>query len=103
MERLEYFRRFRDVAREIKKIVSKYVEARVYVFGSVVRGDYSIGLSDIDIALVSDEFRDRSKRLMIYDILFDKYFDSPIEFHILTPERWRLYLNFIGDDYIEIE
>jgi len=102
MERIEYFKRFKDVARDIKKTVLKYVDSKVYVFGSIVRGDYSIGLSDIDIAIVSKDFKDRNIRLKIYDILLEKYFDSPIEFHLVTPDRWEKFLNFIGKDYIEI-
>ncbi|MEM0480763.1 MAG: nucleotidyltransferase domain-containing protein [Candidatus Aenigmatarchaeota archaeon] len=71
-------------------------------FGSVVKGNYSIGLSDIDIAIVSEEFKDRNKKLLIYDLLFEKYFDSPLEFHILTQEQWNFYLRFIKNDFVEI-
>jgi len=102
MERVEYFRNYRKFALEIKELVLKHVSAKIYVFGSVVRGDYSVGLSDIDIAIVSDEFKDRHKRLMIYDLLFSKYFDTPFEFHLVTSDRWRRMLKFIGSDYIEI-
>jgi predicted nucleotidyltransferase len=47
----------------VKDIVNKEVKARVFVFGSVVRGDYCVGLSDIDITVVSSDFKDREKRL----------------------------------------
>ncbi len=102
MERIEYFKNYRKFASEIKELVSKYVNARVYVFGSIIKGKYSIGLSDIDIAIVSDEFKDRHKRLMIYDLLYNKYFDSPFEFHLLTSDKWEKMLKFIEKDYIEI-
>jgi predicted nucleotidyltransferase len=103
MEKLKYyFSNYVEVAREVKDIVSKEVEARVFVFGSVVRGDYCIGLSDIDIAIVSDEFENREVKLRVYTILYEKYFDSPIEFHLLTPKQWELYLRFIGRDYTEV-
>jgi len=75
---------------------------RVFVFGSVVRGDYCIGLSDIDVAIVSEDFKNREKKLRIYNVLYEKYFDSPIEFHLLTPQQWEFFLRFIGDEYIEI-
>lgn len=102
MERLSYFKNYVELCRELKALVSRYVEAEVYVFGSVVRGDYSPGLSDIDVAVVSDEFEDRSLKLRVYDALCDEFFDTPIEFHLLTSEQWKLYLRFIGSDYARI-
>jgi predicted nucleotidyltransferase len=102
MERLKYFLNFKEVGKEVKEIVNKHVKARVFIFGSVVRNDYCIGLSDIDIAIVSDEFENREKRLKVYDILFSKYFDSPLEFHLLTPKQWEYFLKFIGNEFIEI-
>jgi len=102
MEKRYYFLKYREIAGEVKDTVNKEVRARVFVFGSVVRGDYCVGLSDIDIAVVSSDFKDREKRLKVYNKLFEKYFDSPIEFHLLTPEQWEFYLRFIGRDYFEV-
>ncbi len=102
MERIKYFKNYKQIGKEIKKLVNKHVKARVFIFGSVVRGDYSVGLSDIDVAIVSDEFKDREKKLKVYDLLFTKYFDSPLEFHLLIEKQWNFYLRFIGKDFIEI-
>lgn len=102
MERIVFFREYKRIGNEIKKIVSRYVEARVFVFGSAVRGDYSLGLSDLDVAIVSDEFKDRDRRLKVYDVLFSRYFKTPIEFHLLTNEQWEFYLKFIGEEYEEV-
>lgn len=103
MERSKYFLNFKKYAKEIKNILKNYLsEFEVYVFGSVIRGDYSPGLSDIDIAIVSDEFKDRRKKLEVYDILFERFFDTPFEFHLLTKDRWKFYLRFIKNDYIKI-
>lgn len=102
MGRIEYFEKFKEIGKEIKEIVLRHVDAEVFVFGSIVKGDYSIGLSDIDIAIVSDEFQDRDKKLKIYDILFSKYFDSPLEFHLLTRRQWEFFLRFIRKDLIKI-
>ena len=102
MERIVFFREYRRIGKEIKETVSMHVKARVYIFGSAVRGDYSVGLSDLDVAIVSDEFKNRDKRLKVYDILFSKYFKTPIEFHLLTNEQWKFYLRFIGKEYEEI-
>lgn len=93
--RLMYFKNYRKVAKSIKALVKKFVNAEVFVFGSVIKGDFSVGLSDIDIAVVSEKFKNRELKLKIYDELLKKYFDSPFEFHILTPEQWRFYRRFI--------
>jgi predicted nucleotidyltransferase len=102
MERLKYFENFRKIGKEIKEIVSKHVKAKVFIFGSVVRNEYTVGLSDIDVAIVSDEFNNRERKLKVYDILFSKYFDSPLEFHLLTQKQWEFFLRFVGKDFIEI-
>ncbi len=74
MERSEYFLNFKKYAKEIKNILKNYLsEFEVYVFGSVIR--------------VSDEFKNRQKKLKVYDILFERFFDTPFEFHLLTKDR----------------
>ncbi len=101
MERIIFFKNYIKYVKEIKSLLSNRLKNfKVYVFGSVVRGDYSIGLSDIDIAIVSDDFESREKKLEIYDLLFEKYFDTPFEFHLLTERAWKFYKRFIGDDEI---
>jgi hypothetical protein len=63
MERLKYFENFREIGKEIKEIVNRHVKAKVFIFGSAVRNEYSVGLSDIDVAIVSNEFKDREKKI----------------------------------------
>jgi predicted nucleotidyltransferase len=101
MELASYFKKYIEICREIKKRLLEIIDVKIYVFGSVVKGDFSIGLSDIDVAIVSDEFNDREKKLKIYDFLFNKYFSSPFEFHLLTENQWSFYRSFI-DKYIEL-
>lgn len=59
-------------------------------------------MSDIDFAIVSNDFVDRKLRLEVYDALFSKYFNSPLEFHLLTEEQWEYYKRFVEKDFIEI-
>jgi len=60
--RRRYFDDLNQNLERIKEIVAREVaDAEVYLYGSVVEGNFSIGLSDIDIAIVSDEFRKREK------------------------------------------
>ena len=94
---------FKRHAERIKSVLKEYLsDFEVYVFGSVVRGDYSPGLSDIDLAVVSDDFKVREKRLEVYDVLFEKFFDTPFEFHLLTRDGWDFCLRFIKKDYLKV-
>ena len=92
MERLKYFSNFKEIGKEVKEIVNKHVKTRFFIFGSVVRNDYCIGLSDIDVAIVSDEFENREKRLKVYDILFSKYFDSPFRISFVNSKAMGVFL-----------
>ena len=50
---LEYLKRGREVAEFVKEVITAYDPgAEVYLFGSVVRGDYTAA-SDIDILVVT--------------------------------------------------
>ncbi len=103
MERIELFKNWREVAEEIRAIVrGKVPDVHVYVFGSVVRGDFSTGLSDLDIALISPAFGNRDLRLSVYDVLFERYFNLPVEFHFLTPTKWKSYKRLVGEDFVEV-
>ena len=91
-----YFDNLDYYLRKIKEIVEKNVpNAEIYLYGSVAEGDYSIGLSDIDIAIVSDNLSDRDKKLELFGVLTKKFFESPFEFHIFTKEQWESYKKFI--------
>ena len=103
MERVDYFKDYGEYVKEMKVLMSKYLgEFEIYVFGSAAKGDYSIGLSDIDVAIVSDEFGSRENKLRVYDVLFEKYFDSPFEFHLLTTKEWKFFLRFIRKDFVKV-
>ena len=94
--RKKYFENLDRYLEEVKKIVNELShQAEVYLYGSVVEGDYSIGLSDIDVAIVSEEFRSRERKLEVFDRLLKEFFDSPVEFHILSPEQWGFYKRFV--------
>jgi len=56
---------------------------------------FSIGLSDIDVAIVSDRFKDREKKLETFGKLTKEFFDSPFEFHVLTRKQWETHKKFI--------
>jgi len=94
--RKKYFENLDEFLKEVKEIVRRDVQdAEMYLYGSVVEGDYSIGLSDIDVAIVSDVFEDRNRKLEFFGKLIKKFFDSPFEFHVLTKKEWEMYKRFI--------
>jgi len=87
-----YLRNYLEVAERVKRIVlSIDPEARVYVFGSVVRGDFTAS-SDIDLLVVT-----RNVKLK-YDIMVSVYreVEAPVELHVTTPELFeRWYRRFV--------
>ena len=53
MERVRVFENYLDYAKKIKELLEKRLSSfELFVFGSVVRGNFSVGLSDIDIAIL---------------------------------------------------
>ncbi|MBE8540468.1 nucleotidyltransferase domain-containing protein [Geoglobus acetivorans] len=97
-KRRRYFENLDEYLNSVKEIVLKDIpESEIYVFGSVVGGDYSVGLSDIDVAVVSDSFSDREKKLEMFGKLTKEFFDSPFEFHVLTKEQWKFYRRFVKE------
>ncbi|MEM4949565.1 MAG: nucleotidyltransferase domain-containing protein [Candidatus Jordarchaeales archaeon] len=102
-KRKGFFERWEKYVEEVKvRAMSLLPEVKVYVFGSVVRGDYHPMFSDVDVAVVSpgvpEEATERTKVRLKLTEGFD---DSSLEVHLLTPKEWETYKRFI-DVYREI-
>ncbi len=94
----EYFENLDFHLQKVKELVLKSCpDAKIYLFGSVVEGDYSVGLSDIDVAIISNRFRNRDLKLEVFGRLTKKFFDSPFEFHVLTEEQWVKLRKLVGN------
>ena len=96
-ERLESLREYREMAKKIKEIVTKkYEGAKVYVFGSVIKGEFTAA-SDVDILIVCDDIdREKASELKA-DILRSIGLHAPVELHIATTREFKeWYLKFIG-------
>jgi predicted nucleotidyltransferase len=94
--RKKYFDNLEFYLTRIKEIAEKEAnDAEVYLYGSVLGGNYSIGLSDIDVAVVSDVFKDRDRKLDFFGKMLKEFFDSPFEFHVLSRKQWMYYKKFI--------
>lgn len=89
---------YRRVAISVKEIVKRFdPNARVFVFGSVVRGKFT-GASDIDILIVTERID------LKYEIIVSVYqlIDAPVELHVVTKEQlinW--YSRFISLQELE--
>lgn len=92
---LEALRNFMEVGRKVKKMVQEFwPNARVYVFGSSVRGRYTAS-SDIDILIVEDVDYEEASRVKakIYMKL-----DYPVEIHVATRKQFaNWYMRFIEE------
>jgi len=102
--REEYFLNWRKYAELILKEVRKRLnDAKVVVFGSVIRGDWCLD-SDIDVLIVSDSIPEdpygRAKIVVNLKEFLGSY--SPFEFHFATTEEFKnWYMKFI-DVYVEV-
>ncbi len=94
-----YLRRYMEVAREVKRLVRRIdPNAKVYVFGSVVRGRFTAS-SDIDILVITERME------LKYEIMVEVYrsMEAPVELHVVPPKGYSWYKRFAGDELIEVE
>jgi hypothetical protein len=54
------------------------------------------------VDIVSSDFEDGEKKLRVCSLLYEKCFESLLEFHLLAPKRWEFYLKLLGKGYIEV-
>ncbi|MBO3840172.1 MAG: nucleotidyltransferase domain-containing protein [Candidatus Brockarchaeota archaeon] len=87
-----------EIGRKVKKLVLKFwPNAKVYLFGSSVKGKYTAS-SDIDILIVVEKSYEEALKVkaQIYMEL-----DYPLEIHIATPKQFtNWYMRFIKEDEI---
>jgi len=102
-ERAMKFSQWRRYVVEIKRFLMERLggDVEVIVFGSVVRGDYVIGLSDIDVLIISEKFENHDIKYKILGDLLTRY-GGVFEFHLITPKEKRFYLRFIEKNMLEI-
>lgn len=106
LRRTELLRDWRTWTQRIAETARKTLpNARVYVVGSVVRGDY-VARSDVDILIISDETPMKPTgrsgvKVMIEERLNLPYY-HPFEIHLLRPDEAEPYLRRAGKHTIEI-
>jgi len=93
----EYFDNFMEYAERIKEIAERILgEAEVLVFGSVADGRATMA-SDIDVLIISKNAPKKisEKSKVIGEILKEIGVFSPFEIHLVTPEEFKWYENFL--------
>ena len=96
---LEAMRNYMDVAKRIKEIVNEMISnARVLVFGSVVKGKYTAA-SDIDILIIANVNKETADKLKarIYSEV-----DAPVEIHVITQEQYEKWYKRFIDNAVEV-
>jgi len=101
MSRAEMVKNWRKHVMCIAKVARSFLpNSKIYVFGSVVKGEYTGG-SDVDVLIVSKEAPrsnlERVKiRMMIEEsVSLPPY--HPFEFHIVDEEEWKWYFSKIKE------
>ena len=97
------FANWRRYAAEIKKFASEMLgsDVEVIIFGSLVRAEHVVGLSDVDVMIVSQKFENPKIKYKLLAELLTRFGD-PFEFHLVTPNEKKIYMHFIKREYIEI-
>ena len=102
-KRREYFANFLKYAEKVKEAVKRLdPDARVIIFGSVVRGDVRPD-SDIDLLIITRIAENLDKRIKlrirIMEILGE---ESPFEPHIITAEEYENWYRRFIDRALEL-
>jgi len=99
-ELLNYLKNYMRVAREVKGILKVIdPQVKVYVFGSVVKGEFTAA-SDIDILAVTEAIeRKKEMTIEVY-----KKIKAPVELHVTSPNKFKTwYMKFINaNEIIEV-
>ncbi len=83
---------WKDKVKEIKSFcLHKLPDARVFVFGSVLTGS-THPLSDIDVLIVSEVFKNVKSRINFHVDLKERFGDDVFEFHLITPDKLPYFL-----------
>ena len=94
LERSRLLRNWRQLARAVAKAVKElYPNARVYLAGSVARGEW-IAASDIDIVVVLDHEPCMREAAQVIEHAWKKLdlpLNHPIEIHVIGPNSLEKY------------
>lgn len=101
LERMEIFKKWKEYVPKICSAVKLILpDARIYVFGSIVRGE-SVGGSDIDILIVSQNIPvsnlERAKIRSQIEQAVNLPLHHPFEFHIVNLNEAEWYFERVRE------
>jgi predicted nucleotidyltransferase len=101
-ENEKYFKEPEKYAKIIKKKAKEILKkVRVFLFGSIVRGDFLFS-SDIDVLVVSDNFKENERGKIISQLLNEVGFFSPFQIHLVKTKGFKnWYKKFIKKEEIK--
>ena len=106
LSRKNYFENYLKFAEEIKILAKDFFKenfSKLLIFGSVIENRFSVGLSDIDIAILLRKkvlLKEKIKFMLLVD---EKFPQNPFEIHIVSEEEWEnWYKRFVGNKFIEV-
>ena len=96
------FKNYLNYAKKIKKIAQDLLgEVKVFIFGSVLKKNKIP--NDIDILIISPQFKDYRKKREFRVKMWEKFGDFfPFEFHLVTPEEYQNWYQKFIKEKIEI-
>jgi len=102
-ERKRFFEDFLRYAEKVKEVVRRRdPNARIIVFGSVVRGDVRPD-SDIDLLIITDIAEKLDERIRLrMEIMRILGEGSPFEIHIITAEEYENWYRKFIDQTLEL-
>ncbi len=88
----KYMKKYFDNLEHYLKIIKELLpNCKIYLFGSVLTKDYHPMLSDIDVAIVSNNMsEDANERVRIRLKLLESFEFSPFEIHIIKTGGMRI-------------
>ncbi len=106
LSRKNYFENYAKFAKEIKTLAKSFFKenfSKLLVFGSVVKGRFSVGLSDIDIAVLLKKEVPLKEKIKFMVLVDEKFSGNPFEIHVVSEERWeKWYKRFVRNEFIEV-
>ncbi len=102
-KRNEYLKNYIQVAERVKDLVNvEYADAKIYVFGSTVRGTFTAA-SDIDVLVILPKDLGPYERAELMARVFMDMPDAPVELHITDRKGLSWYMRFIKrEELVEV-
>ncbi|PSO03929.1 hypothetical protein B9Q04_19745 [Candidatus Marsarchaeota G2 archaeon BE_D] len=104
--RRKYFEDWRRYAEELCVFARRwYSDARIIVFGSVVKGGYDVLSSDIDVLVVTERAPSDVWEIARFRVSVQDYFCEPaipFELHVVSPEQYEGLYKRLIDKYVEV-